>query len=129
MVLGGSFVLFVSLIGNVIDGVGRIDSHTPLNATSGHLTEEPGHILLLVQILLALMDMAESIDLLPGEMRLGRTQTFMFRIGGIIESQPHCVYRRHLDLVIPSDPFAVQIKVSPHLPQPFDVLLLGSHFF
>src|SRR4030043_1965760 len=63
MVLGGSFVLFVSLIGNVIDGVGRIDSHTPLNATSGHLTEKPGHILLLVQILFALMDMTESIDL------------------------------------------------------------------
>src|SRR4030043_561086 len=45
MVLSGSFVLLIGLIRDVIDGIGRIDSHAPLNATSGHLTNGSGHFL------------------------------------------------------------------------------------
>jgi hypothetical protein len=34
-----------------------------------------------------------------------------------------------LDLIIPSDFFAVEIDVPAHLSQAFNVLLFGSHFF
>jgi hypothetical protein len=127
MVLGGPVVLLIGLIRNVMEGIGSIDSHTPLNTTSGHLTKSSGHILLLVQILFAVVDMTEPVNLLSGEMRFGRAQAFVFRIGGVIESQPHGMNRGHLDLIIPSDLFAVHINIPPHLAQSFDILLFGSH--
>src|SRR5512136_544089 len=121
MILGGPVVLLVGLIRNVIDGIGSIDSHTPLYTTSGHLTKSSGHILLLMQVLLTLMNMTESIDLLSGEMRFGCAQTFVFWVGRVIESQPHGINRGHLYLIIPGNLFAVHINISPHLPQSFDV--------
>src|SRR4030042_2085103 len=77
MVLSGSFVLLIGLIRDIIDGIGRIDSHAPLNATSGHLTKGSRPLLLLVAILLTVVDMTESIDLLPRQMRFGCTQVFI----------------------------------------------------
>jgi hypothetical protein len=82
-----------------------------------------------MQILLTLMNMTESIDLLPGEMRFGCAETFVFRVGRVVESQPHGMNRGHLYLIIPGDLFAVHIDISSHPPQSFDVLLFCSHLF
>jgi hypothetical protein len=126
MVLSGSVVLPIGLIRHIIDCIGSVDSHTPLDATSGHLIKGSGHILLLVQVLLALMDVAEPVDLLAGKVGGGGIQAFIIWVGSVIESQADGVNRWHLYLIIASDLFAVQIDIPMHLPQPFDVLLFCS---
>jgi hypothetical protein len=80
-----------------------------------------------VQVFFAVVNVAEAVDLLPGQMRGGRAQVLVFGVCGVIHRQPNGVDGRHLQFIIAGDLLPVYIDISPHLPQPFDVLLFRPH--
>ena len=127
MILGGAVVLFVRLIGDVVDGVGAITSHAPLDASAGDLAEKPGHVLLLVQVFLAVVDVGEAVDGFAREVGFGGAQIGVLRVIGVIKGQANGVDRGHLDLIIPVDLVPIVIDIPLHLLQPFEVLLFRSH--
>jgi hypothetical protein len=57
----------------------------------------------------------------------GSAQAFVLGVGGVVKGDADGVDGRHLHFVIPGDFFAVHVDVPAHRPQPFDVLLFGSH--
>ena len=60
-------VFLVDVIGGDVNAVEGVQSHTPLEASPGALAQKPHHPHLLNQVLGALMNMGESVDLLPRE--------------------------------------------------------------
>ncbi len=117
----------VRLVRNIVDGVGAVDAHTPLNAAADFLAEHAGHVLLAVQIGRVLVNVREAVDLLSGEVRRGRHQRFVLRLGGLVIGRAHDVDAVALQLVGAVDQLPVIIDVAFHLRQGVDKILLGSH--
>ena len=127
MVRGIPAVHLVCLEGSGIDGVQGVGAHAALNAHTGLPAQGPGHILFFMEIVRALMDMAETVDRLSRQVGRGGAQILQLRIIDSVKGNTHHVEHRSLNLVITVDLFAVVIDVSPHLPKPFNVLFSCSH--
>jgi hypothetical protein len=127
MILGAAVVLFVRLKTCRVNRVDRIRSHTALNAHSGRTAQGARHVLFVMQILRALMNMTKAIDGFSRKMRFSGAQIFEFGNMRSIESKPHNIQGGKLLFVIPIDPAAVKIEIPFHLPQAFNVLFFGSH--
>ena len=115
MILGGAVVQFVGFVGNVVDGVGGVDAHAALDAAAHLLAEHAGHVLFLVQVVRVLMNVGEAVDALAGEVRNGRAQLLVLRLGRLIIGGADGVEAVHLQFVRPVDQLAVEIDVSLHL--------------
>jgi len=111
----------------VVDGVGAVDAHAPLDAAADFLAEHAGHVLLAVQVGRVLVNVREAVDLLPGEVRRGRHQHFVLRLGRLIIRCAHHVDAVALQLVGPVDQLPVIVDVAFHFRQGVDKILLGSH--
>ena len=72
-------IFLIDLIGRRILCVDRIHSHTPLETAGSFLTQQPLHLHLLLQILCALMNMGEPVDLVPRQMRFCSHQILILR--------------------------------------------------
>jgi hypothetical protein len=127
MVPGGTFVDLVRFEGHIIDGVGGIDAHAPLDAAADLLAEHAGHILLLVQVVGVLMDVGKTIDSFTSEMRDGSAQVLVLRLGGLIEGSANGIQAVHLALIGAVDQLTVKVDVPPHLGQSLDILFLCPH--
>jgi len=85
------------------------------------------HVLLLVQIVGVLMNVSKTIDPLTREMRDGRQQGLILRLGRLIERGAYGIEACHLYFVCAVDETAIEIDISLHLRQTLDVLFLCSH--
>ena len=128
VVLGGTVVHLVRFVGYVVDGVGGVNAHAPLDAAAHLLTEHTGHVLLLVQVVGVLMDVGKAANPLTGEMRYGGAQLLVLWLGCFIERDADGIDAVHLALICSVDNLAVEVDVSPHLSQSLDVLLFCPHF-
>ena len=83
----------------VVDGVGAVNAHAPLNAAADFLAEHPGHVLLAVQVNRALVNVREAVDLLPGQVRRGGKQVRVFRLLRFFIGCPDRIEAIHLQFV------------------------------
>jgi hypothetical protein len=126
IVFCSALVGLVCLVRNVIAGVGPVDAHAALYTPAHLLAERARHILLLMQVLLALVDMREAVDRFARYMALGQDKVLEPGILGEIIGCPGGIDGVHLQLIGAVDEMAVVIHVSAHLTQPFDELFLGT---
>ena len=88
-----------------------LDPHTALNAAAHLLAIKPGHRLLVEEVFHALMDMAEAVDFLPGEMRFGHAHIPEFRIKGKVVRGGHDVDAPHEPGIKAIDDLAPHVDV------------------
>ncbi len=112
VVLGGPVVQLVRLVGDVVDGVRRVDPHAALDAAADLLAEHARHVLFLVQVVRVLMDMGEAVDPLPREVGDGRAELLILRLGRLVVGRADGVDAIHLEFVRPVDQLAVDGKDS-----------------
>ena len=127
VVTGGPRIDLVRLVGNVVNGVCRVDPHAALDAAPHLVAEHPGHVLLPMQIFPVLMDVVETVDPLACQVGNRRAQILVFRFGRFIIGEPDGVETVPLEFIGPVDQVAVMVQVSFHLGEAPNVFFLGSH--
>ena len=128
MVLGCPVIHLVRFIRYVVDGVGSIDAHAPLDAAADPLAEHPGHVLLLVQVFGILVNVRKAADSFAGEMRNGGAQVLVPWFDCFIKSGTDGVETVHLALIRAVNELTIIVDVPLHLGQALYILLLCPHF-
>src|SRR5680860_244817 len=108
--LGG----LLSFEGNCIDCIRSVNTHAPLDTSSGYIAQSSSHVLLLMQIFSALVNVVESVDGFSGNMRCCSTKILSSWIPGCIKGQPHYVKSALLTRIESVDLFTVRVKVMIH---------------
>ena len=78
----------VAVVGDDLESVERVDAHAALDAAADPVAEQPGHELLLEQVVFRAMDIGETVDLLTGEVRSGRADVLVLRDRGRSRTSP-----------------------------------------
>jgi hypothetical protein len=73
------------------------------------------------------VNVCETIDFIPSEVRNSGAQTLVLRLGGFINSRTDGIKASHLKVIRTVNQFAIVIEIPFHLGQTFDILLLGMH--
>ena len=98
MVMGSVF--FIDLTGCGVGRVERVHANAPLEAGCGLLTEQSLHFDFLFEVFGALVDVRETVDLVPGQMRSCGHQVLILWIVGQIIGDCHAVDGRTDDRMI-----------------------------
>ena len=91
MILGSTFVHLVRFVGHVVDGIGGVDTHAALDTPAHFLAEKASHLLFFDQVFYTLVDVAKTVDPLPGKLGNGGQQILMFGLPREVESDGRTV--------------------------------------
>ncbi len=73
------FMFLIGIIGCHVDSVQGIETHTPLKTGTCLVSDETEHLDFFDQIIHILVDVSESVNLSPSQMRGDRHQAFVLR--------------------------------------------------
>ncbi len=73
-------MLFVDLVGDAVEGVHGVEPHAALVAAPGLVGDQTEHLDLLDQVVPALVDVGEAVDLFPGQVGGRGHEVFMLRL-------------------------------------------------
>ena len=121
--------LFIQLVSRAVNCVHCVHADAALEACRRLLSEETLHLDLLDQIVSALMDVGEAVDLLPGQMRGCSHQIFILRILRQLVCHGKGIQRRTDDRMINRifNLLAEHPEVQMELSEGLDILVSCHH--
>ena len=121
------FVLLIGLKGGGIERVERVHAYTALKTGSGFLAEQTLHFHLVYQVLRAVVDMTEAVDLVPGDRRGSGHQILVLGVLREVVGHADRIQRRAQNRVIYRvlNFLAEHVNLQIQLADAFDILFSG----
>jgi hypothetical protein len=107
-----------------VDGIDGVDAHAALDAETDLTAQGPCHVLLLMEVIRVLVDVAKPVNGVTGEVRGGRAKLFQLRVADGIKGGTHHVQGGLLQLIVSVDERTVVVEVFPQFAESHEVLFL-----